>query len=95
MEDNNAINEQPNSVVNYEEEYNKLAVEYKKLEDVANRLYGRVKQLENTWMLQRADFLFRVIDQKVFEDSIKQKASDELIAFLFPKQEEQTNDKED
>lgn len=95
MEDNHAINEQPNSVVNYEEEYNKLAVEYKKLEDVANRLYGRVKQLENTWMLQRADFLFKVLEAKAFDSDTKIKAEEELIAFLFPKQEEQPNNKEE
>lgn len=94
MEDNHAINEQPNSAVNYEEEYNKLAVEYKKLEDVANRLYGRVKQLENAWMLQRTDFLFRVLDNKAFNLDIHAKAAAELVDFLFPKQEEQPNDKE-
>ena len=94
MEDNHAINEQLDSAVNFEEEYNKLIAEYSKLKNITDQLYGRVKQLENTWMLQRADFLFRVLDQKVFEDDIKHKAGEELIAFLFPKQEEQPNDKE-
>ena len=94
MEDNHAINEQPNSAVNYEEEYNKLAVEYKKLEDVANRLYGRVKQLENTWMLQRTSFLFQILNSDAFSESDKQEARKGIMEFLFPKQEEQPNNKE-
>lgn len=94
MEDNNAINKQLNDAVDYEKEYNNLVVEYQKLEDAANKLYNRVKQLENTWMLQRANFLFEVMKLDAFNGDTKIKAEEELINFLFPKKEEQT-DKED
>lgn len=93
MEDNNAITEQPN-VVNYEEEYNKLANAYTELEKTAKQLYSRVKQLENTWMLTRAEFMFRIIDNNKFDVDTRQKAQKELEEFLFPQKEEQINDKE-
>ena len=97
MEDNNAITEQPN-VVNYEEEYNKLVEAYKKLQEAANQqcsqLYDRVKKLENTWMLTRADFLFRIFSDDKFDAILRQKAQKELEEFLFPQKEEQINDKE-
>jgi hypothetical protein len=93
MEDNNAITEQPN-VVNYEEEYNKLANAYTELEKTAKQLYSRVKQLENTWMLTRAEFMFRIVDNNKFDVDTRQKAQKELEEFLFPQKEEQINDKE-
>ena len=97
MEDNNAITEQPN-VVNYEEEYNKLVEAYKKLQEAANqqcsKKYDRVKKLENTWMLTRADFLFRIFSDDKFDAILRQKAQKELEEFLFPQKEEQINDKE-
>ena len=94
MEDNHAINEQPNSAVNYENEYNKLLTEYKKLGDIANKLHVRVQQLESTWMLQRASFLFKILNSDAFSESDKQEARKGIMEFLFPKQEEQPNDKE-
>lgn len=94
MEDNNAINEQLDNAVDYEKKYNNLVVEYQKLEDAANKLYNHVKQLENTWMLHRANFLFEVMKLDAFNGDAKIKAEEELINFLFPKKEEQT-DKED
>ena len=93
MEDNNAITEQPN-VVNYEEEYNKLANAYTELEKTAKQLYSRVKQLENTWMLTRAEFMFRIVDNNKFDVDTRQKAQKELEEFLFHQKEEQINDKE-
>ena len=93
MEDNNAITEQPN-VVNYEEEYSKLANAYTELEKTAKQLYSRVKQLENTWMLTRAEFMFRIVDNNKFDVDTRQKAQKELEEFLFPQKEEQINDKE-
>lgn len=85
MEDNHAISEQPNAV-NYEEEYNKLLDAYTKLEETAKQLYNRTKQLENTWMLQRADFLFKVVENNKFDPDVRQKAQKELENFLFPAQ---------
>ena len=89
MEDNNAINEQHNAV-NYEEEYNKLAIEFENLKNTANQLYARVKQLENTWMLQRAEFLFKVVADNKFNVDIRQKAQEELENFLFPSKQEES-----
>ena len=86
MEDNNAITEQPNAV-NYEEEYNKVVEAYK-------QLYERFKNLENTWMLTRADFLFKIVDNNKFNVDIRQKAQVELENFLFPNNTENVNDKE-
>lgn len=87
MEDNHAISEQPDSaVVNYEEEYNKLIPEFKRLEELAHKLYNRVQELENTWMINRANFLFKVVEND-FNQDFKQKAMNELENFLFPKQE--------
>ena len=87
MEDNNAISEQP-IAVNYEEKYNELANEFQKLQMTAKQLYDRVKQLENTWMLQRADFLFKIVADNKFNVEIRQKAQTELENFLFPQQDE-------
>lgn len=89
MEDNNAINEQFNAV-NYEEKYNKLAIEFENLKNTANQLYARVKQLENTWMLQRAEFLFKVVADNKFNVDIRQKAQEELEKFLFPSKQEES-----
>ena len=89
MEDNNAINEQLNAV-NFEEKYNKLAIEFENLKNTANQLYARVKQLENTWMLQRAEFLFKVVADNKFNVDIRQKAQEELENFLFPSKQEES-----
>lgn len=89
MEDNNAINEQLDAV-NYEEKYNKLAIEFENLKNTANQLYARVKQLENTWMLQRAEFLFKVVADNKFNVDIRQKAQEELEKFLFPSKQEES-----
>lgn len=89
MEDNHAINEQLNAV-NYEEKYNKLAIEFENLKNTANQLYARVKQLENTWMLQRAEFLFKVVADNKFNVDIRQKAQEELENFLFPSKQEES-----
>ena len=93
MEDNHAISEQPNAV-NYEEEYNKLVVEFKKLENIADQLYKRVKLLENTWMFHRTDSLFKVVESNNFDPAFRQKAQNELENFLFPVEPEQKENKE-
>lgn len=91
MEDNNAISEQP-IAVNYEEEYNKLAAEYNKLKKIVEQIYNRAKQLENTWMLTRAEFLFKIVDNNKFDVDTRQKAQKELENFLFPEKEEVNNE---
>lgn len=92
MEDNPAISEQHDSVVNYEEKYNELVVEFNKLRDTAQQLYSRVKQLENSWMLQRADFLFKIVADNKFNVDIRQKAQEELENFLFPPKHEESKE---
>ena len=87
MEDNNAISKQSDAV-NFEEKYNELANEFNRLQETAKQLYNRVKQLENTWMLQRADFLFRIVSENKFDVDLRQKAQTELENFLFPQPEE-------
>lgn len=83
MEDNNAINQQ-HDVVNLEEKCQQLEAENGKLKQIADNLYGRVRQLENTWMLQRAGFLFEVLKLDAFNGDTKIKAEEELTKFLFP-----------
>ena len=95
MEDNHAIDQQSNGTVDYEKEYKKVVTEYDKLTNIANQLYGKVKQLENTWMLTRAGFLFEIIKSNAFNGDIKVRAEEELTNFLFPKKEEESNNKED
>lgn len=90
MEDNNGINQQPNAV-NYEEVCKQLEAENNKLKQVADNLYGRVKQLENTWMLNRANFLFEVLKSDAFHSDTKIKAEEELTKFLFPEPEQENN----
>lgn len=91
MEDNHAISEQP-TAVNYEEKYNELVNEFNRLQETAKQLYSRVKQLENTWMLTRAEFLFKVVDNNKFNVDVRQKAQEELENFLFPVQPEVKED---
>lgn len=88
MEDNNAINQQ-HDVVNFEEKCQQLEAENGKLRQIVDNLYGRVKQLENTWMLQRAGFLFEVLKMDAFKGDVKIKAEEELTKFLFPEPEQE------
>lgn len=87
MEDNNAINEQGFPTEVNEENYNKVIEEYSKLQNIATNLYQRVKQLENTWVLQRASFLMEIIKCGKFSSETIIKAEEELTSFLFPKKE--------
>jgi len=77
MENNNGRPEQ-------EVDVQKLMEEKARLEQAANNLYARVQQLENTWMLNRANFLFKVIETPRFSEECKDKAIKELEGFLFP-----------
>lgn len=53
-------------------------------EKIINNLYARVKQLENSWLITRAEFLFKVLETPQFSDECKLKAREELEGFLFP-----------
>ena len=92
MEDNNAINKQGFPVEVNEENYNKVIEEYGKLQNIVTNLYQRVKQLENTWVLQRASFLMEIIKCGKFNADTVIKAEEELTAFLFPEKKEDTKE---
>lgn len=77
MEKNNGRNEQEIDV----QQLVKEAQDYK---NAANKLYQRVQQLESTWLINRATFLFKLIETKGFSEECKQKAIEELEGFLFP-----------
>lgn len=67
-------------------------VDYKKLleqadpnvQNLVNNLFTRIKLLENEWMKDRVDYLFRVLECKEFNALTKAKAAEELETFLFP-----------
>lgn len=88
MEDNNAINQQGFPTEVNEENYNKVIEEYGKLQNIATNLYQRVKQLENTWLLQRASFLMEIIKCGKFNSETIVRAEEELTNFLFPEKAE-------
>ena len=93
MEDNNAINQQLNNAVNYEEEYNKLSVDYKKIEDAAKHWFNKAQQLEENWLWNRANFLLEVIKCGKFKSDVVIKAEEELTNWLFPPQQSIKDDK--
>lgn len=72
-----------------------LFEENERLKNMNEQLYNRCAQLENTWALNRANFLFKVLDTKDFSEECKKKAAEELEAFLFPKQPEVQEVKEE
>ena len=70
------------------EDLKQLVEENEKLKNMNEQLYNRCSQLENTWALNRANFLFKILDTNNFSEGCKKKAAEELEAFLFPTQEE-------
>ena len=86
MEDNNAITEQPNAI-DYEVAFNQM-------KETAQNLFERVKQLENTWMLNRASILFKIIDCDKFDENTKKKAVDEITQFVYPVEKEEQKKEE-
>ena len=85
MEDNRNISEQVDNV--------DLVKENEQLKQALNQVYKRCQQLENTWMLTRADMLFKVVENNKFSPETRQKAQEELENFLFPQPKE--DDRED
>lgn len=79
MEDNNAINEQSNSTVNY--------ADYKQMEDAAKHWFNKAQQLEENWLWNRANFLLEVIKCGKFNSDTLIKAEEELTNWLFPPQQ--------
>lgn len=77
----NLNNEQP--------DVNRLQEENAKLKEVLSKVYPEYQKLRQTWMLQRASFLFKVVENNTFSPDVRQKAQEEIEVFLFPPQAEQ------
>lgn len=89
MEDNNAINEQPTSVENVNVE--EVLKANKELQQAAEHWYNKAKQLENTWVLSRLNFLFEFAKLDGVSSDIKEKTINEIDNLLFPKVENKDN----
>ena len=68
---------------------NRLQGENAKLKEVLSKVYPEYQKLKQTWMLQRASFLFKVVENNKFNPDVRQKAQEEIEVFLFPPQAEQ------
>ncbi len=68
---------------------NRLQEENAKLKEVLSKVYPEYQKLKQTWMLQRASFLFKVVENNKFNPDVRQKAQEEIEVFLFPPQAEQ------
>lgn len=68
---------------------NRLQEENAKLKEVLSKVYPEYQKLKQTWMLQRASFLFKVVENNNFNPDVRQKAQEEIEVFLFPPQAEQ------
>ena len=88
MEDNNGRSSIEN-IEKQEVSIEQLTEENHKLKDLCNKLYADNKQLHNTWMLTRANFLMKAVELEAFDTEFKEKAVAELKEFLFPKPVEQ------
>lgn len=66
----------------------KMSEENEQLKNVLQQVVNENQQLRNTWALNRATFLFKILELEYFDQVFKTKAAEELVAFLFPKKEE-------
>ena len=82
MEENNRRDEQTVDVNAVIEENNKIREAY-------GNLVNRYNDLNNTWMLTRANFLIEVVKNKEFPKDLKDKAIAELTEFLYPTRKEE------
>ena len=71
-----------------------LKNENEKLKSIINRILEEVQQLKYVLASRRAEFLFRIIDSKEFNTEFKMKAIAEIEGFLYPKSEEESEEKE-
>lgn len=89
MEENNgrAI-EHVNGNVNVED----LLKENTQLKKYLKQAVDEIQSLKQTWALQRANFLFKVVECNEFNSEFKVKAIEELEEFLYPKEEKDNNE---
>lgn len=77
MEENNGRNEQTLDV-------DAIVNENNQLKEALNNLVNRVNELNNSWVITRANYLFEVIKNDAFPANFKEKAMNELCEFLYP-----------
>lgn len=65
--------------------------ENKEIKEAYNNLAARARELNNTWMITRANMLLEVIKTEVFPEEVRQKAIKEFSEFLYPVREEPEN----
>lgn len=67
------------------------SVETEQLREAIQKLMQENQQLRQAWVVQRAQFLFKVVENDIFSAKTKNKAKAELENFLFPKEETQAD----
>ena len=65
--------------------------ENKAIKEAYNNLAERVRELNNTWMITRANILLEVIKIEAFPEEVRQKAVKEFSEFLYPVRGESEN----
>ena len=83
MEKNNGRQEHP-VIGDAKMDPKAILEENQQLKTICSQMHDRIKQLENGWAIQRAQFLFEVMKTDGFSIEAKQKAQEELEGFLFP-----------
>lgn len=77
MEDDNRRDEQTIDV-------EAIVKENENIREAYNNLASRYNELNNAWMINRANMLFEVIKLDAFSKKIKDKAVMEISDFLYP-----------
>ena len=77
MEEDNRRDEQTVDINAVIEENNKIKEAYA-------ALYKRYNELNNTWMLTRANFLVDIIKSNEFPEDLRKKAIVEFTEFMYP-----------
>jgi predicted RNA-binding protein len=62
------------------------------LKEICSKMYQENIQMRNALASNRAVYLFKVVEDSFFNKEFKEKAAQELEAFLYPKQEEKVNE---
>lgn len=88
MEGNNGrINEPINDNISLEN----LKEENIKLRKYLNDAIEEIKNLRNTWDLQRINFLIEIVKCNEFNTELKSKAVEEIEYFIYPKDSKENN----
>lgn len=71
-----------------------LKAENERLKSIIDRAVEEIRQCRYILSNKRAEFLFKVIDSKEFNTEFKMKAIEEIEEYLYPKSEEESEEKE-